>query len=551
MKAFADLYAALDETNKTSEKVAALVRYFAAADPADAAWAVYFLTGRKPKQVVPSRRMREWAVEAAGVPQWLFEESYHAVGDIAETIALLLPDAGQSTDRPLYEWVEQRLLPLRKADEAAQRAALLAAWAELDARQRFVWNKLITGEFRVGVSQLLVTRALAEVTKADQPAVAHRLMGDWQPTPEFFRRLVGQEAADADASRPYPFFLATPIDPATGPAALGDVADWFAEWKWDGIRSQLIKRAGSVYLWSRGEELIADRFPEITDAGQDLPDGTVIDGEVLPWGPAGVRPFADLQKRITRKTLTKKILADIPAALLAYDLLEWEGRDVRGEPMTWRRGKLEEVLSVKAVSLASGGREPPGPDTGGFTPPARLLVSPLVVASTWEEMTALRAEARGRNVEGFMLKRKASPYRVGRVRGDWWKWKIDPYSVDAVLIYAQRGSGKRASLYSDYTFGVWDGDRLVPFAKAYSGLTDAELREVDAFIRRNTTEAFGPVRTVKPELVFEVGFEGIQRSTRHKSGVAVRFPRILRRRPDKFPAEADTLDVVRRLLPPG
>lgn len=543
MKAFADLYAALDETNKTSEKVAALVRYFAAADPADAAWAVYFLTGRKPKQVVPSRRMREWAVEAASVPQWLFEESYHAVGDIAETIALLLPDSGQSTDRPLREWVEQRLLPLRKADEAAQKAALLAAWGELDARQRFVWNKLITGEFRVGVSQLFVTRALAEVTKADQPVVAHRLMGSWEPTPEFYRRFVGQETADADASRPYPFFLATPIDPGTGPEVLGDVADWFAEWKWDGIRSQLIKRAGSVYLWSRGEELITDRFPEITDAGRDLPDGTVIDGEVLPWGPAGVRPFADLQKRITRKTLTKKILADIPAVLLAYDLMEWEGRDVRTEPMTWRRGKLEELLTVKAVS-----QQLPGLTDG---PPKPLRVSPIVTASSWEELTATRAEARQRNVEGFMLKRKASPYRVGRVRGDWWKWKIDPYSVDAVLIYAQRGSGKRASLYSDYTFGVWDGDRLVPFAKAYSGLTDAELREVDAFIRKNTTEAFGPVRTVKPQLVFEVGFEGIQRSTRHKSGVAVRFPRILRQRPDKAPADADRLETVKRLLPPG
>lgn len=543
MKAFADLYAALDETTKTSEKVAALVRYFAAADPADAAWAVYFLTGRKPKQVVPSRRMREWAVEAAGVPQWLFEESYHAVGDIAETIALLLPDAGQSTDRPLHEWVEQRLLPLRKSDEVTQKAALLAAWAELDARQRFVWNKLITGEFRVGVSQLLVTRALAEVTKADQPAVAHRLMGDWEPTPAFFKRLVGQETADADASRPYPFFLASPIDPGTGPEVLGDVAEWFAEWKWDGIRSQLIKRAGQVYLWSRGEELITDRFPEVTDAGRDLPDGTVIDGEVLPWGPAGVRPFADLQKRITRKTLTKKILADIPAVLLAYDLLEWEGRDVRAEPMAWRRAKLESLLSVKAVSQQLPGLVEPLPKP--------LQVSPIVTAASWEELTATRTEARARNVEGFMLKRKASPYRVGRVRGDWWKWKIDPYSVDAVLIYAQRGSGKRASLYSDYTFGVWDGDKLVPFAKAYSGLTDAELREVDAFIRKNTTEAFGPVRTVKPELVFEVGFEGIQRSTRHKSGVAVRFPRILRQRKDKAPADADTLDAVKRLLPSG
>lgn len=555
MKAFADLYAALDETTKTSAKVAALARYFAAADPADAAWAVYFLTGRKPKQVVPSKRLREWATEAAGVPQWLFEESYHAVGDIAETIALLLPDAGRTSDRPLHEWVEERLLPLRNRPEAEQKAALLDAWSELDTRQRFVWNKLITGEFRVGVSQLLVTRAVADVAKADQPAVAHRLMGDWQPTPDFYRRLTGQDAADADSSRPYPFFLASPIDPGTGPEVLGDVADWYAEWKWDGIRSQLIKRGGRVFLWSRGEELITDRFPEITAAGQGLPDGTVLDGEVLPWAGGRVRPFADLQKRITRKMLTKKILADIPAVLLCYDLIEWEGRDVRDQPLTWRRATLEELVTRKGVALNSPSMPSPptvvgglGGGEGGLVTP--LLVSPVVVAPSWDELAALRTESRGRGVEGFMLKRRESPYRVGRVRGDWWKWKVDPYSVDAVLVYAQRGSGKRASLYSDYTFAVWDGDKLVPFAKAYSGLTDAELREVDAFVRKNTGEAFGPVRTVKPELVFEIGFEGIQRSTRHKSGVAVRFPRILRQRPEKTAAEADMLETVKRLLPP-
>lgn len=548
MKAFADLYAALDETTKTGEKVAAMVRYFAAADPADAAWAVYFLTGRKPRQVVATKKLREWATASAGVPDWLFDESYHAVGDIAETIALLVPESGASSDRPLREWVEDRLLTLRTATDDEQRRAMLAAWAELDRRQRFVWNKLITGGFRVGVSQLLVTRALAEAAGAESAAVAHRLMGDWQPTPAFYLALVGQGTADADASRPYPFFLASPLD--GGPDQLGDIGDWFAEWKWDGIRSQLVRRGGQTFIWSRGEELVTERYPEVAALGDRLPDGTVIDGELLPWGPAGVRPFADLQKRIGRKTLSKKLLADVPVTLLAYDLIEFGGRDLRAEPLELRRQALEDL----AAGAPATGVRPALPGLEGSAPAANpgsgLAVSPLVSAPSWEKLAAIRQEARERNVEGLMLKRRASPYRVGRVRGDWWKWKLDPLSVDAVLVNAQRGSGKRASLYTDYTFAVWDGDRLVPFAKAYSGLTDAEIRTVDAFVRRHTIDKFGPVRTVTPELVFEIGFEGIQRSSRHKSGVAVRFPRILRQRTDKTPREADTLEAVKALLPP-
>ena len=523
MKAFADLFATLDETTKTTAKVAGLVAYFRSAPADDAAWAVYFLTGRKPKQVVPAKKLRAWAAEAAQVSDWLFEECYHAVGDLAETMALLVPDTGAVSTRPLREWVEVHLLPLRAADEATQKAALLAAWAEFDARQRFVWNKLITGQFRVGVSQLLVVRALAEVSRAEPAAVSHRLMGTWEPTPAFYRALVGLDAADADASRPYPFFLASPLE--TDPAALGDIGEWAAEWKWDGIRSQLVRRGGQTFLWSRGEELVTDRYPELKALGDRLPDGTVIDGEILPWGPTGVGPFADLQKRIGRKTVSKKLLADLPVVLLAYDLLEWDGKDVRAEPWSRRRATLEGVVARL---------------------PGLKLSEPLTAAS-WAGLTTLRQESRARNVEGLMLKRLTSPYRAGRVRGDWWKWKVQPFSVDAVLVYAQRGSGKRASLYTDYTFAVWDAGRLVPFAKAYSGLTDDEIAKVDAFVRRNTTEAFGPVRTVKPELVFEVGFEGIQKSTRHKCGVAVRFPRILRQRPDKPAAEADTLDSIRKL----
>jgi DNA ligase-1 len=519
MKAFAGLFAKLDETTKTTEKVAALKHYFESAPPAEAAWAVYFLTGRKPKQVVPTKLLRQWAAESAGVAEWLFGECYHAVGDLAETMALLVPNATSAESGSLREWVEEHLLPLRGAEPEKQKAELLRAWSVFDLGERFVWNKLITGAFRVGVSQLLVVRALAEASGVEPNAIAHRLMGKWNATPEFYESLVAADHATSHISRPYPFYLASPLEGE--PLQLGPLEDWQVEWKWDGIRSQLIRRAGETFLWSRGEENVTERFPEIVAVGDSLPDGTVIDGEILPWIDGGVRPFAELQKRIGRKNLTKKILVETPVVLMAYDLLEWKGHDVREEPQIWRREKLETL---------------------------GLQLSPIVNAQSWAELASIREQSRAMNVEGFMLKRKTAPYKVGRVRGDWWKWKIDPLSVDAVLVYAQRGSGKRASLYTDYTFAVWDADKLVPFAKAYSGLTDTEIREVDAFVKKQTVETFGPVRTVKPELVFEIGFEGIQRSSRHKSGVAVRFPRILRWRTDKTPKDADTLEAVKGLL---
>ncbi|MEO7909332.1 MAG: ATP-dependent DNA ligase [Roseiflexaceae bacterium] len=554
MKAFAALYSALDETNKTNEKVEALTDYFASADMADAAWALYFLIGRRPRAAVTSTKLHRWAIEAAGIPDWLFGECYDAAGDFAETVALLLPDekpitndqaatGGVSTAQDLLspfalrpsslsEWIEQVLLPLRHMDETQQREVILAAWQKLIARERFVWNKLLTGGFRVGVSQRLVVRALAAVTGLDDATIAHRLMGAWEPNPAFYAALLGQETSDADVSRPYPFCLAHPFEAEL--SSLGDPSEWQVEWKWDGIRAQVIRRAGRSFIWSRGEELVTDRYPELAAMSEHLPDGTVIDGEILPWRAGGVLPFAQLQRRIGRKALGKKLLAEVPVILMAYDLLEWQGRDIRPEPIGARRALLEGL--VQTVELALPEANP-------------LLLSPLLPATSWDELATERERSRELNAEGLMLKRLSAPYRVGRVRGDWWKWKISPFTIDAVLIYAQRGSGKRASLYTDYTFGVWDGDHLVPFAKAYSGLTDAEIRQVDAFIRRNTVEKFGPVRTVKPELVFELAFEAIQRSSRHKSGIAVRFPRMLRWRTDKPIAEADSLETIRALLP--
>jgi len=531
MKRFSDLYATLDATTRINAKTDAMVAYFSSAEPRDAAWAAWFLTGHKPRQAVPTKRLHVWAAEAAGLPLWLFEESYDAVGDLAETIALVLPPPqSATTGAPLHQWIEERVLPLRGLSEAEQKARLLACWAELDATERFVFNKLITGAFRVGVSQLLVVRAVAAVSGIDAKVIAHRLMGEWPPTEAAWRALVSEEAGEMALSRPYPFFLAHPVEGS--PERLGSRDDWLAEWKWDGIRAQLVKRQGQAFLWSRGDEPIAHQFPEICEEARKLPD-CVLDGEVLAWKDGRVQPFAALQKRLGRKEPGRKVLAENPVAFLVYDLLEFEGEDWRERALVERRQKMKDVIE----SIPGG---------------SRFETSSLVRAPSWETLALAREQSRELGTEGLMLKRRESPYGVGRTRGDWWKWKVEPYTLDAVLIYAQRGHGKRASLYTDYTFGLWKDGELVPFAKAYSGLTDEEIREVDGFIRKNTLEKFGPVRTVKPEMVFELGFEGIQRSARHKSGIAVRFPRMLRIRSDKKGDEANSVaDALAMIREPG
>jgi DNA ligase-1 len=543
MREFAQLYAELDETTATNRKLEALRNYFERTAPENAAWAVYFLAGGKPRQAVPTKLLREAAIEYAGLDEWLYEESHAAVGDTAETIAHILPAPKRHSDIGLAEWMEERIGPLRGADPGFIREKLFEYWDELTWRERFLFVKLIGGGFRVGVSKLLVTRALAAIAAVDAKLIAQRLMG-WtdgrvRPTAAGFLQLIAAQSEDEHKLRggqPYPFFLAHQL--SGDPADLGALSDWQVEWKYDGIRAQLVRRGGQNYLWSRGEDLITERFPEL--AALSLPDGTVVDGEVLIWtgGDEGSAlapaPFADLQKRIGRKTLSAKLLAELPAVLLAYDLLELDGVDLRALPQHERRALLE--------TLVTGVAKP------------QLRISPLVTADTWDDLGKLRAESRARGVEGMMLKAKNAQYGVGRTKdvGTWWKWKIDPYAIDAVLIYAQPGSGRRASLYTDYTFAVWDGEgeqrRLVPFAKAYSGLTDAEIRQVDATIRKTTVEKFGPVRSVKPTMVFELGFEGIALSPRHKAGIAVRFPRILRRRDDKPVEEADTLDALKGLL---
>jgi DNA ligase-1 len=551
MKRFAALYTALDGTTSTKEKLEALIAYFSVAEPEDAAWASYFLSGGKPRQSVPTRLLTEFARERAGLPEWLFDESYQAVGDLAETIAHILPPAQRTSELGLAQWIEGRVLTLRGLEPGELRTRMLGYWDELDWSERFLLTKLIGGGFRVGVARQLVVRALAEVAGVDHKRIAQRMVGwtDSRQAPGAARylRLIAPESPDdenaatpheSDLGLPYPFFLAHPLQ--ADPATLGAPSDWVIEWKWDGIRAQLVKRAGRVWLWSRGEDLITDRFPELASLGAALADGTVIDGEILAWEPGGDAPlpFARLQPRITRKTLSKKVLADSPATFLAYDLLEANGRDLRVTPLIERRAQLDALATALGETLAVD----------------LLRVSPMVDAPDWQTLAALRDESRGRGVEGLMLKGRESLYGVGRTKasGTWWKWKIDPYAIDAVLLYAQRGHGRRASLYTDFTFAVWDeadGVRtLVPFAKAYSGLTDEEMRKVDAVVRKTTIEKFGPVRSVTPTLVFEIGFEGIQASPRHKSGIAVRFPRMLRWRTDKHIDDADTLGMLKGFL---
>jgi DNA ligase-1 len=538
MREFARLFAELDETTATNRKLEALQAYFSSAAPENAAWAVYFLAGGKPRQAVPTKLLRQYAVEYAQLDEWLFEESYQAVGDLAETIAHILPPPERQSDIGLAEWMQERIGPLRGADPAAIREALFTFWNELDTRERFLLTKLIGGGFRVGVSKLLVTRALSSIAAVDSKLIAQRLMG-WtdgsvRPTAAGFLQLIAAQSDEEHKLRggqPYPFFLAHQLQGE--PAALGELAEWQVEWKYDGIRAQLVRRGGQNYLWSRGEDLITERFPEL--AALRLPEGTVIDGEVLIWNDGVPAPFADLQKRIGRKTLSAKLLAELPAVLVAYDLLEEGGVDLREVPQHERRTLLEALVT-------QSGQE-------------QLKLSPLVEAEGWGALAEIRTESRARGVEGMMVKAKDAQYGVGRTKnvGTWWKWKIDPYTIDAVLIYAQAGHGRRASLYTDYTFAVWDADeggerKLVPFAKAYSGLTDAEIAVVDSAIRKTTVEKFGPVRSVRPTMVFEIGFEGIALSSRHKAGIAVRFPRILRKRDDKTIEDADSLDTLKGLL---
>ena len=535
MKQFAALVKTLGTSTKTTDKLNALSGYFSVANDKDKVWVIAIFSGRRPRRSVNSTLLSTWCMELADLPPWLFSESYGTVGDLAETIALLLPESTTAVqgEESLHYYIE-RLMQLEKAAEEEKKNFIIESWYNMDRDERFVFNKLITGNFRIGVNQKTMVNALSKTVNLEPNVIAHRISGNWDPVTTDFNELLSEHTIDF--SRPYPFYLAYALEDEV--SSLGSLDEWQAEWKWDGIRGQIIKRNDQLFVWSRGEELMTEKFPEYDILRDHFPNGLVLDGEILPYrsmepspdsGLKGmVLPFSVLQTRIGRKNITKKILQDAPAAFIAYDVLEFEGIDFRNKPMMERRVALEKIIAQINLPV--------------------LQLSPVITLNNWDELTEMRTLSRSVNSEGIMLKRKSSIYQVGRKRGDWWKWKIDPLVIDAVMIYAQKGSGRRSNLYTDYTFAVKDGDKLVSFTKAYSGLTDKEFAQVDYFVKRNSLEKFGPVRTVKPELVFEIAFEGIAASNRHKSGVALRFPRINRWRHDKKPGEINTLEDLKRML---
>ncbi len=523
---FVSLINGLGEANSIQEKIRLLTDYFTSAPDADKTWTIGLFTGRKLKRMAKTSLLAAWVSELKNFPTWLFEESYHQVGDLAETVALLLPQEEYGHKKGDLADYLRLLKALEKATDEEKKESILDCWKGMNETEKFVFNKLITGGFRIGVSSQLVIQSLAKLISEEPAVLAHRLSGDWDPAEINFDQLVKGKGNSDNLSQPYPFFLAHGL--ADTISALGAPSDWVAEWKWDGIRGQVIKRNNEWFVWSRGEELITDKFPEFDDWKSQLPDGLVLDGEILAMKDGKPLPFAILQTRIGRIKISQKLRTEVPVHFMAFDLLEYEGADWRGNELHERRNKLKEIISK----------------IGHHS----LLLSTDILFSDWEELAAHRLISREHGSEGLMLKRKVSAYQAGRKSGDWWKWKTDPLTIDAVLIYAQKGHGRRSNLYTDYTFALRDGEKLVSFAKAYSGLTDKELIAIDAFVKKNAVEKFGPVRTVKPELVFEIAFEGISESKRHKSGIAVRFPRISKWRTDKKLEDINTLDDLKDLL---
>ncbi len=527
LELFAKLVSELSASTKTNDKLQSLVDYFAIAPDSDKVWVIAIFSGRRPRRAVNSRLMRDWCTEITNYPSWLFDECYHTVGDLSETLALLLPETKNENqiNKNLSHYLET-FISIEKQDESIRKKFIIDSWNQMSRDERFVFNKLITGSFRIGVSQKTIVNALAKTVDLSASVIAHRISGNWDPVTTTFDDLLTESASVSDFSKPYPFYLAYALEET--PETLGDPCEWQAEWKWDGIRGQLIKRNNELFVWSRGEELMTDKFPEYFILKDLLPDGVVIDGEIIPVVDGKPLPFSVLQTRIGRKNIGKKQLLDAPICFFAYDLLEYNMEDMRNLPLQERRKILEEiVLPIKNKSIQ---------------------ISEIINFNSWEKLGEIRTHSREMNSEGIMLKRKNSDYKVGRKRGDWWKWKIDPLTIDCVMVYAQKGSGRRSNLYTDYTFAVKDGDQLVTFTKAYSGLTDKEFAQVDNFVKRNSIEKFGPVRTVKPELVFEIAFEGIAASNRHKSGVALRFPRMSRWRKDKTVDEINTIEDLKAML---
>ena len=527
MKHFSKLISAVEITNKTNDKIDAFVEYFETAADKDKLWLIAIFTGKRPKRPIKTALMKEWCMEIANIPEWLYLESYSTVGDSGETMALLLPEPTHKIDKTFSEWMED-IIELKKKPDDEKEQFIRNAWSGLEVQERLIFNKLIGGSFRVGVSKKTLVNALAKYSGIEANQLMHSIIGNWDINQISFDELLQGEHINYDNSKPYPFCLAYALEKELD--ELGDIEDWQIEYKWDGIRGQIVKRNNEIFIWSRGEELVTKQFPELVEAIGKLEGDFVIDGEILALKDNAILLFNDLQKRLNRKNVTKKLLDEVPIGFYVYDMMEWQGEDIRQKPMSYRRTLLEKLFDKSATDNKT------------------LFISEILSVDSWQDLVPIRAEARSKDSEGLMLKQRKSPYHVGRKKGDWWKWKVEPLTIDAVMIYAQKGSGRRSAHYTDYTFAVKKDDGLVTVAKAYSGLTNDEILEVSRFVKRNSIEKFGPVRTVKPELVFEIAFEGIALSNRHKSGVALRFPRISRWRRDKPVDEIDTIESVKQLI---
>ncbi len=525
MKHFAELILALESSNKTTAKIDAMVHYLQTADEKDKLWFLALFTGKRPKRPVNSNFLKLWALEIIQLPEWLFLESYSSVGDLGETLSLILPAPENNIDKSLNQWITE-LIDLKDKTDAEKKEYVLTSWNGLDYTERFIFNKLIGGSFRVGVSKKLLINALAKYSGIEASQLMHSIMGKWAIEEVNFEDLIQGTNINPDNSKPYPFCLAYPLEKK--PEELGEVEEWQVEYKWDGIRGQFIKRNDEVFIWSRGEELVNAQFPELVAAFEKMEGNFVLDGEILAVADNEVLNFNELQKRLNRKTISAKMMKEIPINTFVYDILEYESEDLREKPLVERRLLLEKLIESSELE--------------------NIKISEVIIAKSWEELADVREKSRENNSEGLMLKQKNSHYHSGRKKGDWWKWKVDALTIDAVLIYAQKGSGRRSGFYTDYTFAVKKEDQLVTIAKAYSGLTDKEIMEVSRFVTKNSIEKFGPVRTVKAELVFEIAFEGIGFSNRHKSGVALRFPRILRWRKDKTVKDIDDIEEVKKLI---
>jgi len=527
MKAFAKLISNLEQTSKEAFKVTALAQYFSNATDEDKLWTLALFTGTRPKRVVDIKALKEFAEQVYTEGEWLFEASHQIVGDMAETIAYFLPKAKRNGNHTLSEWISM-IRTIFNAERIDQRDAITKAWDTLRPEERFIFNKLITGGFRIDVSLKLLSKALAIVTGKDENLLAHKLNSDWHPDEVSFETLIFTENPEAEKSKPYPFHLAHTLESTV--AELGDISNWQVERKWDGIRVQVIVRGNKISIWSRKGDILSSKVPELKPLAESMEDGTVLDGELICFKNGKILPINNLRTRFGRRNNSKKQFEESPCVFMAYDILEFKGEDIRNKDLAERRKKLEKVILQY------------------YDEHKIILLSDIINNDNWESINSEREKSREHQVTGLVLKNKKSIYGSSRVEGDWWKWPVDPLFIDAILLYAQAGEGGSSKMYREYSFALWHGEDLVTFAKAKSGLEDKELKELTSFVKKNTKEKFGPVRSVAAVQIFRLAFDSITASKRHKSGILLKNPRLIEWLRDKNIEDGNNLDDLKKML---